>query len=107
MSKQEVLSQVYPDELEYIFRKKRDREIKRYDNYRHMMIAIAAGFGAETESGEPLYKVYSQQLDAIIAQMDSAEPVKEKKYTPEDIDGELDKLRGLQGVINQTKARKR
>lgn len=107
MSKNEVLEQVYPDELEYIFKKKREKEIQRYEGYRHMMIAIAAGFGAETEDGESLYKIYNQQLDEIIEELKgTGEYEGEKKYTPEDIDRELEKLKGLQGIINQTQAKK-
>lgn len=108
MSKNEVLEQVYPDELEYIFKKKREKEIQRYECYRHMMIAIAAGFGAETEDGESLYKIYNQQLDEIIEELKGTREYEgEKKYTPEDIDRELEKLKGLQGIINQTQAKKR
>jgi len=108
MSKNEVLEQVYPDELEYIFRKKREKEIQRYEGYRHMMIAIAAGFGAETEDGESLYKIYNQQLDEIIEELKGTREYEgEKKYTPEDIDRELEKLKGLQEIINQTQAKKK
>lgn len=108
MSKKEVLEQVYPDELEYIFRKKREKEIQRYEGYRNVMIAIAAGFGAETEDGESLYKIYNQQLDEIIEELKGTREYEgEKEYTPEDIDKELDKLRGLQGIINRTQAKKK
>ena len=69
MSKNEVLEQVYPDELKYIFKKKREKEIQRYEGYRHMMIAIAAGFGAKTEDDESLYEIYNRQLDQIIDEL--------------------------------------
>lgn len=107
MSKNEVLEQVYPDELEYIFRKKREKEIQRYEGYRHMMIAIAAGFGAKTEDDESLYEIYNRQLDQIIDELKGTDGPEEKEYTPEDIDKELDKLRRLQGIINQTQAKKK
>lgn len=108
MSKKEVLEQVYPDELEYIFRKKREKEIQRYEGYQHLMIAVAAGFGAETEDGESLYKIYNQQLDEIIEELKGTREYEgEKKYTPEDIDRELEKLKGLQEIINQTQAKKK
>lgn len=109
MSKKEVLEQVYPDELEYIFKKKKEKEIQRYESYKHTMIAVAAGFGAETKDGESLYKIYNQQLNEIIDQLQGkgeSEPEK-KKYTPKDIDKELDKLKGLIGMVRQVKKTKR
>lgn len=126
MSKKEILEQIYPDEVEYILRKKNEKEIRRYEDYRHTMIAIAAGFGAETEDGESLYKVYTQQLDKIISilsgekiderdnidiwyeeyeELKSKENLTEeeedrirelKRLMNEHIDNEINKLRGLQ-----------
>mgnify|MGYP001428706323 CR=1 FL=1 len=106
MSKSEVLEQIYPDELEYIFKKKREKEIQRYEGYQHLMIAVAAGFGAETENGESLYKVYSEQLNDIIEQLKGTE-VEEKEYTPEDVDRELEKLKGFLGVVEKSRQTKR
>lgn len=107
MSKQEVLTQVYADELEYIFRKKREKEINRYESYRHTMTAVAAGFGGKNEDGETLFEIYSRQLNEIIGQLESVDKsMEEKEYTPDGIDKELDKLRGLQGIISQTKKKK-
>lgn len=101
------MTQVYPDELEYIFRKKREKEINQYESYRHTMIAVAAGFGGKTEDGETLFEIYSRQLNEIIGQLESVDKsMKEKEYTPDGIDKELDKLRGLQGIISQTKKKK-
>lgn len=110
MSKKEVLEQIYPDELDYIFRKKRDKEIQRYEGYRHTMIAVAAGFGGKTEDDKPLFEVYNQYLDEIIDQLQGNEkPVEEEKkeYTPEDLGNELNKLQGLIGIVEQTKNNKR
>jgi len=106
MSKSEVLEQIYPDELEYIFRKKQERETRRFESYQHLMIAIAAGFGAETENGESLYKVYSEQLNDIIEQLKGTE-VEGKEYTPEEVDRELEKLKGFLGVIEKSRQTKR
>lgn len=108
MSKQEVLTQVYPDELEYIFRKKREKEINQYESYRHTMIAVAAGFGGKTEDGETLFEIYSRQLNEIIGQLESVDKsMEEKEYTPDGIDKELAKLRGLQGIISQTQVKRK
>lgn len=106
MSKSEVLEQIYPDELEYIFKKKREREIRRFESYQHLMIAVAAGFGAETENGESLYKVYSEQLNDIIEQLKGTE-VEEKEYVPEDVDRELEKLKGFLGIVEKSRQTKR
>lgn len=101
------MTQVYPDELEHIFRKKREKEINQYESYRHTMIAVAAGFGSETEDGQSLFEIYSRQLDEIIRRLESADnSEEEKEYTSEVIDKELAKLRGLQGIISQTKKKK-
>lgn len=102
------MTQVYPDELEYIFRKKREKEINRYESYRHTMIAVAAGFGGKTEDGETLFEIYSRQLNEIIGKLESVDKsMEEKEYTPDGIDKELDKLRGLQGIISQTQVKKK
>lgn len=106
MSKKEVLEQIYPDELEYIFRKKQEREIRRFESYQHLMIAVAAGFGAETENGESLYKVYSEQLNDIIEQLKGTE-VEEKEYVPEDVDREIEKLKGFLGIVEKSRQTKR
>lgn len=66
MSKKEVLDQVYPDELEIIYQKKKEREIVRHEGYRHNLVAIAAGMGGRTEDDKPLYGEYMQQLNDTI-----------------------------------------
>lgn len=108
MSKKEVLEQVYPDELEIIFERKRQQEIQRYEDYRHTMIAIAAGFGGKTEDGKTLFEIYNKQIDDVINQLENGnQDYEEKEYTVETVDQELDKLRGLNNLINQTKQKKR
>lgn len=102
------MTQVYPEELEYIFRKKREKEINQYESYRHTMIAVAAGFGGKTEDGETLFEIYSRQLNEIIGRLESVDKSEEEKeYTPDGIDKELDKLRGLQDIISQTQLKKK
>lgn len=66
----------------------------------------SAGFGAETENGESLYKVYSEQLNDIIEQLKGTE-VEEKEYAPEDVDRELEKLQGFLGIIEKSRQTKR
>lgn len=108
MSKKEVLEQVYPDELEIIFERKRQQEIQRYEDYRHTMIAVAAGFGGKTEDGKTLFEIYNKQIDDVINQLENGnQDYEEKEYTVETVDQELDKLRGLNNLINQTKQKKR
>jgi hypothetical protein len=108
MSKKDVLDQVYPDELEYIFRKKKDQEIQRLEKYKHTMIAIAAGFGSKTESGESLFKIYNEEITKAIDNLknNSQDNRSEKEYTEEYINEQFEKLRMLQGKIASTGIRK-
>ena len=105
MSKREVLTQIYPDELEYIFQKKREAEIQRYEDYRHMMMAVAAGFGSKTEDGETLFEIYSRQLDEIIGKLEGVKTEKvdiENEYTENHVHEQFDKLKELQEIIAST-----
>ncbi|AZO96128.1 hypothetical protein [Halocella sp. SP3-1] len=66
MSKREVLEQIYPDEIEIIFKQHAQQqqlqEIKRYEGYLWSMRAVAAGMGGETKDGKSLYEVYTKEL---------------------------------------------
>ena len=108
MSKEEVLTQVYPDEIEYIFRKKRQQVEERYEGYLHQLNAILAGFGAKTEDGCSFYEKYQQQIVEIIKALEGTENKKEdidteKNYTKEYVNKQFDKLKSLQEVIASTK----
>ncbi len=108
MSKKEVLEDIYPEELDYIYQKKKEKELNKYEGYRHQLLSVMAGSGAKTESGDSLFSLYMKELNDKIDILENKDkPVVNKHYTPETIDKELDKLRGLQGVINQNKQRKR
>lgn len=52
MSKKEVLTQVYPDEIVFIFEKKREKELKRYMGYLNQIMAVSAGFGGGESAKE-------------------------------------------------------
>ena len=112
MSKEEVLTQVYPDEIEYIFRKKRQQVVERYEGYLHQLNAILAGFGAKTEDGSSFYEIYQRQIVGIIEELGGKENRKEdidteKNYTKEYVNKQFDKLKGLQEVIASTKTMRR
>lgn len=66
MTPNQVLEQIYPDEVDYLFKsyseKQQLEEIKRYEGYLWSMRAVAAGMGGETKGGESLYEVYSKEL---------------------------------------------
>lgn len=59
MSKYEVLTQIYPDELKYIFDKKREKEIKRYQGYFNQIMAVAAGIGGGDSANEYVQDIIS------------------------------------------------
>lgn len=111
MSKERVLTEVYPDEIEFIFENRRNKEIKRYEDHRYTMIAVAAGMGAKTKDDKSLYEVLNHHLDEIIEKLNNVEKTdtepEEKEYTVEHIDKELDKLKGILGAVKQTKKTKR
>ena len=66
MSKKEILTQVYPDELEEIFEYEKINELKRYENYLWHIRAVAAGMGAKTKDGSSLYEIYTKEIADII-----------------------------------------
>jgi len=60
MSKREVLQQVYPDELEHIFDKKREKELHRYEGYMNQIMAVSAGFGGGDSAKQYVEDVMNQ-----------------------------------------------
>ena len=111
MSKKEVLEQIYPDEVNGLLRKVREenveKEIQRYEGYRHMMIAVAAGMGGKTKDDKTLYEVYNQQLDEIIKQLQGKELVEEEEVTREDIKKNTEILKRKQEVYRQIRVGKK
>lgn len=73
MSKREVLTQVYPDELDYIFEKQRERELKRYLGYLNQIMAVSAGFGGGDSAQE-----YIDMIQEQVRELSSDEEQEEK-----------------------------
>lgn len=85
MSKNEVLQQVFPEELEYIYDKKRVRELHRYEGYMNQIMAVAAGFGGGDNAKE-----YVQDVTDHIQELADNN---EDKVDIRDLHSELEELK--------------
>ncbi|MCF8002443.1 MAG: hypothetical protein K9K76_11395 [Halanaerobiales bacterium] len=93
MSKKEVLEQVYPDELEYIFEKKKEKELKRYMGYMNQIMAVTAGFG-----GGDAAKEYVENIKEAIEELSD----NKKKEESSNINDWYSEYKKLQNKENRT-----
>lgn len=99
MSKNEVLTQVYPDEIDYIFDKKREKELKRYMGYLNNIMAVSAGFGGGDSAEE-----YVQDIMDKIRKLSNSKQNKENKnreITKEDIKKNTERLKFKEKLYEQ------
>lgn len=87
MSKKEVLTQVYPDELDYIFDKKREQELKRYMGYFNQIMAVSAGFG-----GGDSAKEYVKEIASTIEELSNNKDT-DKKTDIRELHSEYEELK--------------
>lgn len=110
MSKREVLEEIYPDELETIFKRNAQqqqlREIKRYEAYLWNLRTVAAGMGGETQRGESLYEIYSKELINTIKKLSNVEV--ESKNASFDVNGayyEYERLKNKDNLSTEEEQR--
>ncbi|MFW5916453.1 MAG: hypothetical protein ACOCTM_03165 [Bacteroidota bacterium] len=91
MTKMEVLNQIYPDELEIIFEKKREKKLRRYMGYLNQIMAVSAGFGG----GDAAQDYVQDVIDQIkfLSNVPNSKPKEKKEHTKESLKNELKKIR--------------
>jgi hypothetical protein len=99
MSKREVLEQVYPGEIEYIFDKKREHELKRYIGYMNQIMAASSAFGGGDASKE-----YIENVKTYIKELSSNES-KEKTNNINDWYREYETLKNKDNLDPKDKKR--
>ena len=94
MSKSEVLEQVYPDELDYIFEQGRIKEIQRLEGYITQMHSFGSGKSSE-KWFERIVERYNTLTDAA----------PDKPQEPEE--DPIERLKQLKRKIDKTRKTKR
>lgn len=119
MSKNEVLNQIYPDEIEYIFDIQRRNELEKYTGYLNQFMAASSAFGGgdnakkyiedlidhinllsgneESSSNiDDWYQEYEELKEKETKTIKDEKRIKElKEKMNNHIDSEINKLKGL------------
>lgn len=122
MSKKEVLNEIYPDELEYIFDIQRRRELERYSDYLNQFMATSSAFGGGDSAKEYIenlidhinilsgneennsniddwYKEYEKLKEKDDKTINDKKRIKElKEKMDKHIENEINKLKGLKNA---------
>ncbi|SDM21028.1 hypothetical protein [Halarsenatibacter silvermanii] len=81
MSKKEVLEDVYPDELEYIFEEMRREECRRYMDYYNQ---LAAGMVGQTKKDDRTIEKYIEEIIKEIKELSDSPGAPDEKAGPDD-----------------------
>lgn len=95
MSKNEILTQVYPDEIEYIYDQERTKEIRRVEGMYNQLIAGLLGnsfYKDEDNITQNWFQSVAEMFDRLNP---SDKESKQEPKSEEEVKSELDKLRGL------------
>ena len=97
MTKKEILTEIYPDELDYIFEEMKLRELKRYEGYYNELMA---GLIGNTKEGDNTIPNYFNEINNAIKKLTAPVIDNTEPDGPEVI---KDKLQGFAGLIKEKK----
>lgn len=98
MTKKEVLKDIYPDELPFIFEEMKDEELKQYEEYYNQLIA---GLMGNVKDKNNQLSNYMSGITQTIKQLKNDKDFEEEKEKkePDSVDDIKDKLSNFMGTV--------